>query len=110
MPQVELADFIGCEDDSCSQPANFMFRVPGMITTRQNQTRADTRLLNASEQGDLILPTPLPNLFFVGASTQPGTGLPMVMLSPKLTCERIEQWVTRSAPKLSPASSVEQVA
>ena len=29
------------------------------------------------------------NLFFVGASTQPGTGLPMVMLSAKLVAERI---------------------
>ncbi len=29
------------------------------------------------------------NLFFVGASTQPGTGLPMVMLSAKLVTERI---------------------
>jgi phytoene desaturase len=29
------------------------------------------------------------NLFFVGASTQPGTGLPMVMLSAKLVVERI---------------------
>jgi phytoene desaturase len=32
------------------------------------------------------------NLFFVGASTQPGTGLPMVMLSAKLVTERIEAW------------------
>ena len=29
------------------------------------------------------------NLFFVGASTQPGTGLPTVMLSARLVCERI---------------------
>ncbi len=29
------------------------------------------------------------NLFFVGASTQPGTGLPMVMLSARLVSERI---------------------
>lgn len=29
------------------------------------------------------------NLFFVGASTQPGTGLPMVMLSARLVTERI---------------------
>ena len=29
------------------------------------------------------------NLFFVGASTQPGTGLPTVMLSAELTCERM---------------------
>ena len=31
----------------------------------------------------------LRNLFFVGASTQPGTGLPMVMLSARLVTERI---------------------
>ena len=31
----------------------------------------------------------VPNLFFVGASTQPGTGLPMVMLSARLVTERI---------------------
>lgn len=31
------------------------------------------------------------NLFFVGASTQPGTGLPMVMLSARLVTERILQ-------------------
>lgn len=31
------------------------------------------------------------NLFFVGASTQPGTGLPMVMLSARLTTERVLQ-------------------
>ena len=29
------------------------------------------------------------NLFFVGASTQPGTGLPMVMLSARLVTERM---------------------
>lgn len=31
------------------------------------------------------------NLFFVGASTQPGTGIPMVMLSAKLVTERVLQ-------------------
>jgi phytoene desaturase len=31
----------------------------------------------------------VPNLFFVGASTQPGTGLPMVLLSARLVTERI---------------------
>ena len=30
-----------------------------------------------------------PNLYFVGASTHPGTGLPIVLLSAKLTVERI---------------------
>ena len=29
------------------------------------------------------------NLYFVGASTHPGTGLPIVLLSAKLTAERI---------------------
>ena len=33
------------------------------------------------------------NLFFVGASTQPGTGLPMVMLSAQLAAERIARFV-----------------
>jgi phytoene desaturase len=33
------------------------------------------------------------NLFFVGASTQPGTGLPMVMLSARLVTERIVRHV-----------------
>jgi len=32
------------------------------------------------------------NLFFVGASTQPGTGVPMVLLSARLVAERFEQW------------------
>ena len=31
----------------------------------------------------------VPNLYFVGASTHPGTGLPLVMLSAKLCVERI---------------------
>ena len=29
------------------------------------------------------------NLYFVGSSTHPGTGLPMVLLSARLTTERI---------------------
>jgi phytoene desaturase len=33
----------------------------------------------------------VPNLFFVGASTQPGTGLPMVMLSAKLVAQRMAE-------------------
>lgn len=46
----------------------------------------------------------VPNLFFVGASTQPGTGLPMVMLSAKLVTER----VANSVPvKLAPRTEVE---
>jgi len=32
------------------------------------------------------------NVFFVGASTQPGTGLPMVMLSARLVTERLCDW------------------
>ena len=37
------------------------------------------------------------NLYFVGASTQPGTGLPMVMLSARLVAERILGGATREA-------------
>ncbi len=37
------------------------------------------------------------NLFFVGASTQPGTGLPMVMLSARLVTERIVRWAQERA-------------
>lgn len=36
------------------------------------------------------------NLFFVGASTQPGTGVPMVMLSARLVTERISQFATQA--------------
>jgi phytoene desaturase len=32
------------------------------------------------------------NVFYVGASTIPGTGLPMVMISSKLVCERVEKY------------------
>jgi phytoene desaturase len=32
------------------------------------------------------------NVFYVGASTIPGTGLPMVLISSKLVCERIGQY------------------
>jgi len=32
------------------------------------------------------------NLFFVGASTQPGTGLPTVLISARLAVERILAW------------------
>lgn len=36
------------------------------------------------------------NLYFVGASTHPGTGLPIVLLSARLTAERIfEEWAPR---------------
>lgn len=37
------------------------------------------------------------NLFFVGASTQPGTGLPMVMLSARLTTERVLAYLSSTA-------------
>lgn len=40
----------------------------------------------------------LKNLFFVGASTQPGTGLPMVMLSARLVVERILAHAAESRP------------
>ena len=39
------------------------------------------------------------NLFFVGASTQPGTGIPMVMLSAKLVAERIATFTAKHAPR-----------
>ncbi|MBN1202031.1 MAG: phytoene desaturase [Anaerolineae bacterium] len=40
------------------------------------------------------------NLYFVGASTHPGTGLPMVLLSARLTTERILQETCVSHPAL----------
>jgi phytoene desaturase len=36
------------------------------------------------------------NLFFVGASTQPGTGLPTVLISARLASERVEQWAKQA--------------
>ena len=50
------------------------------------------------------------NLFFVGASTQPGTGLPMVMLSARLVTERIVAFAPASrgtgmAPPAAPERS-----
>ena len=45
------------------------------------------------------------NLFFVGASTQPGTGLPMVMLSAKLVMERVLQGVPLRAATTGRAPS-----
>lgn len=47
-------------------------------------------------------------LFFVGASTQPGTGVPMVLLSARLVAERIDAWATRTAPLGLPASGTER--
>ena len=45
------------------------------------------------------------NLYFVGSSTHPGTGLPMVLLSARLTTERIlkESGVPKPALSLRPA-------
>lgn len=38
----------------------------------------------------------LSGLFFVGASTQPGTGLPTVLISARLVCERVAAWAQRT--------------
>jgi phytoene dehydrogenase-like protein len=43
------------------------------------------------------------NLYFVGSSTHPGTGLPMVLLSAKLTTERI--MLEMSRPELTKRTS-----
>ena len=48
----------------------------------------------------------LRNLFFVGASTQPGTGLPMVMLSAKLVTERILRFAGEQPRAVLPASQL----
>ena len=47
------------------------------------------------------------NLYFVGASTHPGTGLPTVLVSARLTAERILQdaSVARMVPRLVPATN-----
>ena len=41
------------------------------------------------------------NLYFVGSSTHPGTGLPMVLLSARLTTERILKELGEVYPALS---------
>jgi phytoene desaturase len=41
------------------------------------------------------------NLFFVGASTQPGTGLPTVLISARLVVERIQAWAERGGVALA---------
>lgn len=46
------------------------------------------------------------NLFFVGASTQPGTGVPMVMLSARLVTERVMAYAATVAPASSSVSSL----
>ncbi|MDX1663564.1 MAG: phytoene desaturase family protein [Candidatus Promineifilaceae bacterium] len=47
------------------------------------------------------------NLYFVGASTHPGTGLPIVLLSARLTTERIlrDAGVEEAMPALRPAAA-----
>lgn len=45
----------------------------------------------------------LGNLYFVGASTQPGTGIPMVLISARLVAERIG--AEQTAPRATGASS-----
>jgi phytoene desaturase len=47
------------------------------------------------------------NLYFVGASTHPGTGLPMVLLSARLTTQRVvrDAASARRAPRLAPATA-----
>lgn len=49
-----------------------------------------------------------PNVYFVGASTHPGTGLPMVLLSAKLVAERIQEEFPAAASRrivLRPSAS-----
>jgi phytoene desaturase len=45
------------------------------------------------------------NLFFVGASTQPGTGLPTVLISARLVTERLLNWARDKGVSLSPRES-----
>ncbi|WP_426756971.1 phytoene desaturase family protein [Myxococcus sp. Y35] len=45
------------------------------------------------------------NLFFVGASTQPGTGLPTVLISARLVTERLMTWAQAQGVRLSPRSA-----
>lgn len=45
------------------------------------------------------------NLFFVGASTQPGTGLPTVLISARLVAERLGDWARQQGVTLSPRGS-----
>ncbi|RJS24142.1 phytoene desaturase [Corallococcus sp. H22C18031201] len=44
------------------------------------------------------------NLFFVGASTQPGTGLPTVLISARLVTERLGEWARTVGLVPRPAS------
>lgn len=43
------------------------------------------------------------NLFFVGASTQPGTGLPTVLISARLVTERLRDWALATGATLRPS-------
>lgn len=45
------------------------------------------------------------NLFFVGASTQPGTGLPTVLISARLVTERLMTWAHAQGVSLSPRTA-----
>jgi phytoene dehydrogenase-like protein len=46
------------------------------------------------------------NLYFAGASTHPGSGLPIVLLSSRLTVERIlREQATPGAPRRSPGAT-----
>lgn len=45
------------------------------------------------------------NLFFVGASTQPGTGLPTVLISARLVTERLMTWAHSQGVSLSPRTA-----
>ena len=49
------------------------------------------------------------NLFFVGASTQPGTGLPTVLISARLVTERLTAWARRQGVALAPREGVRAV-
>lgn len=61
-----------------------------------------------SQVGALRPPTrdrTLHNLYFVGASTQPGTGIPLVMLSAKIVAERIAQEIHELPSNSRPAEA-----
>jgi phytoene desaturase len=46
-----------------------------------------------------------PNLYFVGSSTHPGTGLPMVLLSARLVVERVLAELGHGLPERTPAAA-----
>ena len=50
------------------------------------------------------------NLYFAGASTHPGTGLPIVLLSARLTAERIQKELGEEAPALQNISRTDFLA